>query len=168
MGDEHKTFREAADRETGAQPLRIKGSPMCWEAGTGPRHPTHRERCPPGWTSTWTANVLSPGWGRNSSTISHLGKETKTINGLNLQYEHDVQWCSPCIITVKFRDIESTVIIRQWWCREGHVTSYLVRVGQQQDLCDSSWRQDGIKCRQLSGGGRLQLHFHHLKNSKII
>lgn len=39
---------------------------------------------------------------------------------------------------------------------------YLVGVCQQQDLCDGSWRADGIKGWELSAGGRQQLHSHHL------
>lgn len=41
---------------------------------------------------------------------------------------------------------------------------YLVRVSQQQDLCDSSGRQDGIEGWELSARRGLQLHFHHLGN----
>lgn len=41
---------------------------------------------------------------------------------------------------------------------------YLMRVGQQQDLCDCSWRQDGIEGWELGARGRLQLYFHHLGN----
>lgn len=39
---------------------------------------------------------------------------------------------------------------------------FLVRVRQQQDLCDGGWRHDGIEGWELGARGRLQLYFHHL------
>lgn len=48
------------------------------------------------------------------------------------------------------------------------MAEYLVRVSQEQDLCDGSWRQDGIEGRELSTRGRLQLHFHHLGNADTM
>lgn len=45
---------------------------------------------------------------------------------------------------------------------------YLVRVCQQQDLCDGSWRQDGVEGWELSARWRLQLHLHHLMPCKCV
>lgn len=42
---------------------------------------------------------------------------------------------------------------------------YLLGVGQQQDLCDGSWREDGVEGWEVGARGRLQLHLHHLRRT---
>lgn len=42
---------------------------------------------------------------------------------------------------------------------------YLVRIGQQQNLCDGSRRKEGVEGWEFRTGGGLQLYLHHLKST---